>query len=458
MNYITLTVVFLSFSVAKTQQTISDSLKTVFIDHLNQLIEANYVFPKVATSITANLSEKNDAGYFKQFQTMETFAEAVTDQLRSVNGDLHLKVATLTAAESDESISGFINECIADYVNPRLEFAGFNSVRNLGDGVGYLNLSLFRNQAFSIVDSYMKILQYSDALIIDLRDNRGGTTEMVNYLLSYFFEGSIHSSNTVNKKGEIKEVWTRPNVNGTKLSKEPLFILINGKTASGAEGFSFAMKNKKRAKLIGEKTIGAAHSGGRWYIDGFSIFVPNERHVDPVSETDWEGKGVIPDIMVASEAALDTALILAKDASSQFRNNYTNKYQTVFKQITELLDRVQKEQRIDARELIRLVTQLMEWEILSENAINAMGYTYMENNETKAAEILFKVNTILFPNSANVYDSYADALEQNGKLAASLDSYKKALDTAIRNKNTNLEGYKQRIKRVSDKIGNAKND
>lgn len=65
---------------------------------------------------------------------------------------------------------------------------------------------------------------------------------------------------------------------------------------------------------------------------------------------------------------------------------------------------------------------------INENALNTLGYQYLGKNEIDAAEAVFKINVIEFPQSSNVYDSYGEALLKNGHKEEAIYNYKKSLD------------------------------
>ena len=91
--------------------------------------------------------------------------------------------------------------------------------------------------------------------------------------------------------------------------------------------------------------------------------------------------------------------------------------------------------------------------LLEEWDINALGYDYlMGRDETKVAQCIFKANTVLFPNSANVFDSYAESLMLNGDVNLSLETYQKAVDVAISNGDGNVEIFKQNLEKAKQKL------
>jgi retinol-binding protein 3 len=104
-------------------------------------------------------------------------------------------------------------------------------------------------------------------------------------------------------------------VPGTTLPTIPVYILTSKGTFSGGEAFAYDLKELKRATIVGDTTRGGAHGGeGARRIDThFAIAVPSASAVNPVSHTNWEGIGVVPDIVVSADSALLTAEKLATD-------------------------------------------------------------------------------------------------------------------------------------------------
>ena len=93
---------------------------------------------------------------------------------------------------------------------------------------------------------------------------------------------------------------------------KPVFVLTAKRTFSGAEEFTYNLKNLKRATIIGETTGGGAHPVSPHRIDDhFSIGVPFARAINPISKTNWEGTGVEPDVKVSAAEALEVAKKLA---------------------------------------------------------------------------------------------------------------------------------------------------
>src|SRR5207302_4975760 len=108
-----------------------------------------------------------------------------------------------------------------------------------------------------------------------------------------------------------------PYVPGKRLVGKSVFVLTSKRTFSGAEEFSYNLKNLKRAMIIGETTGGGAHPvSGHRVDDHFMIGVPFAKAVNPISKTNWEGTGVEPDVKVAADESLTTAQKLVQEKLS----------------------------------------------------------------------------------------------------------------------------------------------
>ncbi|HLT23660.1 MAG TPA: S41 family peptidase, partial [Ignavibacteria bacterium] len=109
-----------------------------------------------------------------------------------------------------------------------------------------------------------------------------------------------------------EEFWTLKEIKGKRMPDVPVYVLTSSYTFSGAEEFSYNLKNLDRATLIGQTTGGGAHPGGPQVVnDDFILNVPTGRAINPYTKTNWEGTGVSPHIDLPSNKALTKAHILA---------------------------------------------------------------------------------------------------------------------------------------------------
>ena len=195
------------------------------------------------------------------------------------------------------------------------ENCGFEKVERLDNNIGYVKFNYFGPPEVcgTTASAAMNFLGNVDAVIFDLRSNGGGDPKMVAYLSSYLFNERTHLNDLWERKtNKTTQYWTRPDVPGKKLAGKPVYVLTSKGTFSGAEEFSYNLKNLKRGTIVGETTGGGAHpTDGHRVEDHFLVAVPFARAVSPITKTNWEGKGVEPDIKVPSAQALDKAKMLA---------------------------------------------------------------------------------------------------------------------------------------------------
>jgi predicted alpha/beta superfamily hydrolase len=84
-----------------------------------------------------------------------------------------------------------------------------------------------------------------------------------------------------------------------------------------------------------------------------------------------------------------------------------------------------------------------------ELVINALGYRYLQEEDYDNAIAVFKENVARYPESANVYDSLGEALENQGSLEKAAKNYAKAVELGEKNSDANLSVYKTNLERVS---------
>ena len=72
---------------------------------------------------------------------------------------------------------------------------------------------------------------------------------------------------------------------------------------------------------------------------------------------------------------------------------------------------------------------------VSENSLNRKGYNFLAENNIEVAKSIFKVNMKLYPESANVYDSYAEACMLNKEYEPAIKHYQKSLELNPKNQN-----------------------
>jgi C-terminal processing protease CtpA/Prc len=284
---------------------------------VGQLMVDHYIYKETAEKMAEKLNKKFSEGKYDEIDDVFRFAQVLTQDLRSVSKDRHIRVTyspeMVQRIRARESISEEEREKEkkADIERQRQQNFGFQRVEIREGNIGYLDLRYFTGlpQAGDTIVAAMNFLANANAVIIDLRNNGGGSPYTIQIISSYFFEEYTHL-NSFEWRGEdsIVQFWTLRYVPGKMMYDTDLYILTSSRTFSAAEEFTYNMKNLKRATLVGETTGGGAHPGGdRIVNDYFLVWVPSGRAINPISKTNWEGEGIAPHVAVPRDQALDKA-------------------------------------------------------------------------------------------------------------------------------------------------------
>jgi hypothetical protein len=281
-----------------------------------------YVFPETAKKMEEALRARQKKGEYDAVNEGEVFASLLTDHLQEVSHDKHLRVNCVPRVLPKEEPGP--NPDAEARMRTQMERNNcfFEKAERLPSNIGLLKFNAFADPAAcsATATAAMNFLGNVDAIIFDLRDNGGGDPKMIAYISTYLFAEPTHLNDLyLRKENRTTEYWTLPNVPGKRLAGKPVFVLTSKRTFSGAEEFSYNLKNLKRATIIGETTGGGAHPvSGHRIDDHFMIGVPFARAVNPISKTNWEGTGVEPDVKVPAGEALDVA---KKMAAEKIRND-----------------------------------------------------------------------------------------------------------------------------------------
>lgn len=307
---------------AQPDKTIDAATRTTVIETLLKELDDSYVFPETATKMGSDIRARIAAKEYDSVTSATALAQKLTADLQSVSKDKHLRVrysSNVIPERRDRREPTEAEREQSRWMNKRVNF-GFEKVERLNGNIGYIDLRGFNDHeaGAETVAAAMSFLKNTEALIFDLRQNGGGNPFMIALISSYLFgDAPVHLNNMYWRKGDrTDEFWTKPELAKVKFTNKDIYVLTSNYTFSGAEEFSYNLKNLKRATIIGETTGGGAHPGGMVRLhDHFAVFIPVGRAINPISKTNWEGTGVEPDIKVPKEQALKTAYLIALNKS-----------------------------------------------------------------------------------------------------------------------------------------------
>ncbi|RCW40576.1 S41 family peptidase [Paenibacillus prosopidis] len=297
------------------------------VESLADLLLDYYVFPNTAEIMKTALLEKLSEGEFYKEESGLTLAQKITDYVQKISNDKHLVFGF-----SEPPLPHQLHDPITDE-NIRLRQKqnnyGFERAERLPGNIGYLVINEFVYPEFAgeTAAHAMSFLADTDGLIIDLRNNYGGSSFMVMLIASYLLDGSppVHLNDLYWRSYDTTQsFWSLPFVPGKRFgASKPVYLLTSRKTGSGAEEFAYSLQAIKRVKIVGEKTGGKANPGSNHRInDHFQVFIPNGRAINPITKDNWEGIGVLPNIESNSDEAYEKAYqLLLQQLLQHFSEN-----------------------------------------------------------------------------------------------------------------------------------------
>lgn len=298
--------------------TIDAATRQQVIEATIREMNAQYVFPDKARAVEQALRAQQRAGAFDGETSATAFADKLTEAVRAVTQDKHIRMRysaqPLEDRQADRAPTA--GERAAYLKSEQARNFGVERVERLPGNIGYIELRGFASAelAGDAIAAAMNLVAHTQALIVDLRRNGGGDPATVALMSSYLFAERTHLNNMYWREGNrTEQFWTQDWVPGRRFdARKPVYVLTSRRTFSGAEEFSYNLKNLKRGTIVGETTGGGAHPGDMVKVaTHFHVFIPGGRAINPISQTNWEGTGVEPDVRVPADDALRVAQALA---------------------------------------------------------------------------------------------------------------------------------------------------
>lgn len=299
--------------------TIDAALRGTLVEAVAKNVADYYVFPDLGQQMATAVRQHQARHTYDAVTSARALAERLTADLREVSHDKHLSVmyspTVLPPLPPTDRQPTTEEVERARSALAQTNF-GFEKVERLAGNIGYLDLRAFAPPQFmgDTAAAAMNFLANTDAVIIDLRQNGGGSPDAVALLSSYLVGPQPARMNDIynRESNQTHQFWTLPYVPGKRLTGTDVYLLTSARTFSAAEDFTYGLKNLKRVTIVGEVTGGGAHPVSPHRInDHFGVNVPSGRSISVFTNTDWEGTGVDPDVKVAADRALATAHLMA---------------------------------------------------------------------------------------------------------------------------------------------------
>jgi hypothetical protein len=309
------------------------------VAEIRKLLAANYVLPEVRPKLDAALARGLAEGRYNVGDP-GALLDRINADLAAVAHDKHLSLeynprrseelaaalAAQPAGQSDDEAPSPEQIRQAQRRNH-----GFTEMKVLPGNVRYVNMQGFvwvGPKSAEAYDNVMRFLKEGDAVIIDLRQNGGGSPESVQYLVSHFMEPNRPLMTFHMAGNQTDRTSTLANLPAGRMVGKPLYVLTSGRSASAAEEFTGHVAGYKLGELIGAKTAGAGFRNQFFPLPGgYLISISVGRAVLASTGKDWEGVGIAPTTPVDPEKALQLAQVhalrrLASTAPPREKANY----------------------------------------------------------------------------------------------------------------------------------------
>lgn len=298
--------------------TITVAEAHAIVDKELDLVGKTYVFPEKRAGIVAAIRAKEQAGAY-DITNPADLADKLGSDVIAASHDKHMWIQydpaqfkAIQAPQNDPGADAYFARALkrANY--------GYREMKVLAGNVRYVNLTTFnwasKSSPPAVADA-ARFLGGGDAAIIDLRENGGGSGDAVRAMISYFMPAKkqvlMAYHDGISGKTDYSMVALK--LAAPRMVGKPLYVLTSGGTGSAAEEFAYHVKLFKLGTLVGETTAGAANNDSVSALapPGFVVSISTGRAIHPVNNDNWEGVGVVPDVAVDSDKALDQAQLLA---------------------------------------------------------------------------------------------------------------------------------------------------
>ena len=276
------------------------------------VLRAGYVFPERAEQAATILEERVAHGDYDGLDDAGLAGRLTTD-LYELCEDKHLSLR-LRPPRPPQLERAFPPGPGAEVHGgrPRPFNYGIFRAERLEGNVGYLDLRAVADPdaAGPVIAAAMELVGGTYALIIDVRRNRGGSPQGVVFWCSYLFpDAEVHLNDIFEAdSGTTRQFWSLASVPGQRYLDRPVYLLTSAETFSGGEDFCYSLQAQGRAELIGETTGGGAHPTRVVPISlTLALSVPFARSINPITGTNWQGTGVVPDVQVPAAESYDVA-------------------------------------------------------------------------------------------------------------------------------------------------------
>lgn len=255
-------------------------------------IERTYLSAQEGQEIAASVRYWAKTGrYAGACGDWRDFSDRLNRDLDAYDGHFHVEQAVDEAAGQEE------DWLMAWRAAGKPSNMGVREVKVLEGNIGYVRLASFYpwETAKPKILSAMALVNDTEGLVLDLRQNGGGDAETANHLMRAFMADDTSSIQQVSdrngSRAELLPEREIPEYRGA------VVVLVDRRSASAAEYVAYSLQAAERATVVGSRSAGAATMIGdpQPLPHSFQIFIPDSQPLNIATQENWGRTGVVPD-------------------------------------------------------------------------------------------------------------------------------------------------------------------
>ena len=168
-----------------------------------------------------------------------------------------------------------------------------------GSKIGYIFIPSFFDETLpGQIENALNQFGQLDGLILDVRLNSGGSSNVTYPILEYFANGRLGQFVS---RADSRPLTIEPNPIRNSQTV-PLVIMVSKDTVSFGEIFAGVLKDSGRARIVGETSLGNVEVlHGYNFEDGSQLWIASETFYSAFSDSNWEETGIVPDVQAFAE-------------------------------------------------------------------------------------------------------------------------------------------------------------
>lgn len=272
----------------------------LILNELSSLLSQHYVHQTKGKEYADSLNALASSHELFSITDPDQFKVAVSDYLKAIHPDGHLRVYDPATTKRLLEDSNFYDE----HDPQSQEHEQFLEIEHQSKRFVHLSISslpygeTYEREAVNLLASLPK----TDQLVLDLRFNSGGSARTVREMLNCLLPKATPLYSLVVSSGKEKGEYShtsQPIASCSDIANTPITVLVSEQTASAAELLTLILKNRKRALVVGKKTYGAGNPVELFMLPyDYSVYIPISTIVDSLTGKGFEMTGVEPEIAI----------------------------------------------------------------------------------------------------------------------------------------------------------------